>query len=161
MRIDRCNTPRPETVKESFSPVSSTRRATLDSSSRNSLARRCRLVTNFPSRPDSGEELIVNSIDSVGSSTQMRVKATGETGQAIVSPISGSSKPMRATMSPAVARIHGRAAELVEDFDAGDFHGGMAAVFADHHGFLARPAPSRTKSARWRSGRRIPTTPAW
>ena len=41
------------------------------------------------------EGLIVKSIDKVGSSTEMRSSATGCSGQATVSPISGSGRPVR------------------------------------------------------------------
>src|SRR5256885_7570113 len=57
MRMVRCSSPRPETRSMSGSSVSSTRSATLLCSSRYSRSRNCRLVTNLPSRPASGEVL--------------------------------------------------------------------------------------------------------
>jgi len=51
----RCSSPRPETIKESASSVSSTFNATLISSSFCNRSRSWRLVTNLPSVPASGE----------------------------------------------------------------------------------------------------------
>src|SRR6184192_1931924 len=55
IRMPRCSSPRPETVNVWGSSVSSTRSATLRSSSLNNRSRSCRPVTNFPSRPANGE----------------------------------------------------------------------------------------------------------
>ena len=57
------------TSKMPSSSVSRTCSATFDCSSRSSRSRICRLVTNLPSRPASGELLTQKFIVSVGSST--------------------------------------------------------------------------------------------
>ena len=61
----------------------------------------CREVTNFPSLPKNGESLIVNNILIVGSSIAIVGSASGSRASATVSPISKSSKPMIAQISPA------------------------------------------------------------
>src|SRR5215475_8686214 len=59
IRIVRCSSPRPDTVHVSVDSVSSTRSATLRSSSRYSRSRTWREVTNFPSLPANGESFRV------------------------------------------------------------------------------------------------------
>ncbi len=73
IRMPRCSSPRPDTVNVWGSSVSSTRRATFFSSSRNSRSRSCRPVTNFPSRPANGESFTLKSTEIVGSSTAIPV----------------------------------------------------------------------------------------
>ncbi len=61
------------------------------------------MVRNLPERPTSGEVLMLNTIESVGSSTVSRGSGRGSVASQIVSPISTSSMPLTAAMSPAVA----------------------------------------------------------
>ena len=68
IRMPRCSSPRPETLKASCLSVSSTFSATLLSSSLNSRSRRFRLVTYLPSLPTNGESFTLNIIVSVGGS---------------------------------------------------------------------------------------------
>ena len=65
------------TRNASAESVSSTRRETSRKSSRYSLSRRCRVVTNFPSFPAKGESLTEKIISTVGS--EILTKATGST----------------------------------------------------------------------------------
>ena len=60
-------------------------------------------MRNLPDLPTSGEVLMPNTIDSVGSSTVSRGSGRGSAASQIVSPISTSSMPLTAAMSPAVA----------------------------------------------------------
>ena len=62
-------------------------------------------MTYLPSRPASGELLMLKIICSVGSSTATRGRRGGLSASLIVSPISTSSRPTSATMSPAVASV--------------------------------------------------------
>ena len=62
-----------------------------------------RLVTYFPSRPAKGESFTRNVIETVGSSTAIGSRATGDSASATVSPIVTSSMPERTTISPAGA----------------------------------------------------------
>ena len=93
-RMVRCSSPRPCTTKTSVSPESSTRSATLVSSSRCRRSRRLRLVTYLPSVPANGEVLTTNCIVSVGSSTLSGGRPSGRSASAIVAPIVSSSMPV-------------------------------------------------------------------
>src|SRR5213078_1892222 len=99
----RWSSPRPDTVNVWGSSVSSTRSATLRSSSRNNRSRSCRPVTNFPSRPANGESLTLQSTEIVGSSTAMPASRSRWSGAVIVFPISTPASPASATISPAAA----------------------------------------------------------
>src|SRR5207302_1083769 len=99
----RWSSPRPDTVNVWGSSVSSTRSATLRSSSRNNRSRSCRPVTNFPSRPANGESLTLQSTEIVGSSTAMPASRSRWSGAVIVLPISTPASPASATLSPAAA----------------------------------------------------------
>ena len=101
IRIDKCNSPRPETIHlPSSSSLLRTRNARFLS---NSLVKRSwmwREVTNLPSLPKKGESLIANSILMVGSSMAMGGNGSGFSKSQIVSPISKPSTPTTAQMSP-------------------------------------------------------------
>ncbi len=83
--------------------VSSTRSATLRSSSRKSRSRSWRLVTYFPSRPAKGPLFTMKSTEIVGSSTAMPASRSGVSTALKVFPISIVSNPESATISPADA----------------------------------------------------------
>ncbi len=100
IRIERWRIPLPNTLNLSSKPVSSTRSARFFSISLKSLSRKCLEVTYFPSLPKNGELLIVNNILIVGSSTFILVKGSGFSRSAMVSPISNSSRPTTAQISP-------------------------------------------------------------
>ena len=74
IRIDKCSSPRPETLNLSASPVSSTFSATLCAVSRVKRSRNWRLVRNLPPErsltPANGESLTWKVIEMVGSSTE-------------------------------------------------------------------------------------------
>ena len=103
IRMPRWSSPRPETVWVSGLSVSSTRSATLRSSSRNSRSRSWRLVTYLPSRPANGPLFTMKSTEIVGSSTAMPASRSGASTAVKVLPISMVSKPESATMSPVPA----------------------------------------------------------
>ncbi|MNY22527.1 hypothetical protein D3C86_1561450 [compost metagenome] len=85
------------------SPVSATRSATFDFSSRSRRSRSWRLVTNLPSRPASGDVFTQKFMVSVGSSTFSIGRASWASGAHTVQPIPSSSIPLISTMSPASA----------------------------------------------------------
>ena len=60
-------------------------------------------MRNLPDLPTSGDVLMPNTIDSVGSSTVSRGSGRGSAASQIVSPISISSIPLTAAMSPAAS----------------------------------------------------------
>src|SRR2546422_1926 len=99
----RCSSPRPDTVNVCGSAVSSTRRATFRSSSRNSRSRSWRPVTYFPSRPAKGESFTLTSTEIVGSSTAIPASRSRWSGAVTVLPISTPASPATATISPAAA----------------------------------------------------------
>ena len=103
MSTERCSRPRPDTANCSVPAIGSTRSATFRSNSFSSRSRRCRVVRNLPERPTSGDVLMPNTIESVGSSTVSLGSGRGSAASQIVSPISTSSIPLTAAMSPAVA----------------------------------------------------------
>ena len=100
-------------------------------------------MTYLPSWPASGELLIVKTIDSVGSSTLIRLRADGliGTGDRVADFRIG-----QADQGHDVAGVGRRnfvAAQLVEQFDGGDFARLVPPVFADQHDLLIladRPA---------------------
>ena len=103
IRIPRCNSPLPLTLKTSGESVNSTRRLTFE---RNSLANRsprCRVVTYLPSSPANGELFTIKFIESVGSSIATKGSGVGSDASAMVSPISTSSIPATAMISPVPA----------------------------------------------------------
>ena len=103
IRIDKCNSPRPETVHLSGESVGSTRR---DTSVCNSAKRRSstlRDVTCLPSRPANGELLAKKVIWSVGSSIRRTGNGSTASVGVIVSPTKMSSIPEMAIKSPAFA----------------------------------------------------------
>ena len=67
IRIERCISPRPSTRNDSALSVSCTASDTSLRSSLISRSRKCRDVTNFPSRPAKGLSLTENVISTVGS----------------------------------------------------------------------------------------------
>ena len=97
----KCNSPRPEIVKPI--PFSSTRSATLVSSSRFNRSPICLDVVNSPSRPFIGLVFGPRYILRVGASMSIVGSASGCSLSAIVSPICASATPTSATMSPAKA----------------------------------------------------------
>ena len=83
---------------------SSTRSATLVSSSRSSRARSWRdVLLTVDSRPASGDWLTENCMRSVGSPISRRGSASGASASAMVSPIDTLCRPDRYTISPADA----------------------------------------------------------
>ena len=107
MMIASCNSPRPATRNESGASVGSMRIATLASDSRARRSRRCREVTNLPSRPESGEEFTEKTTAIVGSSTLIGGSGSGFSASETVSPMFTSAKPESATMSPGPASAIG------------------------------------------------------
>ncbi len=103
MSMDRCSSPRPETLKVSMLSVSSTRMATFVSTSLKSRSRRFREVTNLPSRPAKGESFTLKSMETVGSS--IFTKGSGSIWSVVqaVSPMFRSVMPETAMMSPNLA----------------------------------------------------------
>src|SRR5260363_251087 len=101
IRIVRCSSPRPETSKTVSSSVSLTRNATLCFSSRINRSRNCRLVTNLPSRPASGEVFTQKFMVNVGSSIAIIGSACGFDRSHRVAPMPISSMPLTNTISPA------------------------------------------------------------
>ena len=98
---DKCNSPRPQTSKQSGVSVSFTRKLTFLSSSLNNLSRICLEVTNCPSLPASGPLFTLNVIDTVGSSISTNSIFSGLLVSQIVSPILISGIPEVQTISPA------------------------------------------------------------
>ena len=103
INIDRCSSPRPETLKQSGSSVSSTNKATLWEASVNNLSRICLLVKYLPSLPAKGEVFTLNSIVNVGSSTVRAGSGSTESIAHKVSEMPISSIPETQTISPAIA----------------------------------------------------------
>ncbi|MNO97793.1 hypothetical protein D3C76_895140 [compost metagenome] len=103
IRTDRCSSPRPETLNLSAESPSSTRSATLYSSSLSRRSLMLRLVTNLPSLPQNGESLTWKVIETVGSSTVSGFIASTLFMSHRVSEMNSSSKPLMQTMSPAWA----------------------------------------------------------
>ena len=108
IKMERCNMPRPNTMKESALGPGSTRRAKFHSNSRSKRSRKWRDVTNLPSRPKKGELLIVKSILIVGSSTLITGSGSGCSASQTVPPISNPSNPTSAQISPACTDSTGR-----------------------------------------------------
>ena len=103
MSTDRCSTPLPLTTHLSvLSPNGSTLSAKFFSVSRARRSLMCLDVTYLPSLPKKGESLMVNSIDIVGSSTEIVGSASGSSASQIVSPISKFDRPITAQISPDV-----------------------------------------------------------
>mmetsp|Transcript_38157 Transcript_38157/g.61769 ORF Transcript_38157/g.61769 Transcript_38157/m.61769 type:complete len:218 (-) Transcript_38157:1078-1731(-) len=107
IKIARCRPPRPLTRNVSDESVSSTRNDTFFSSSLNNRSRTILLVTKVPSRPAKGLVLTMNSMRTVGSSTVRGGRGCTSSFSHTVSPMAMSSKPVRATMSPASAEAMG------------------------------------------------------
>ena len=105
MRIERCNSPRPETLNVSGLSVSSTRKLTFVSVSLYKRSRKWRDVTNWPSRPANGLVLTPKVMDNVGSSILMLGKASGFSASATVWPILALGRPVIATISPSSASL--------------------------------------------------------
>ena len=105
MRMAIWNSPRPLTMKLSFSSGSSILMATL---MRASLSRRSRILrdwTFLPSRPARGEVLMVKRMATVGSSTRRRGSTRMFSLVQMVSPMATSSMPAMMTMSPGMASV--------------------------------------------------------
>ena len=107
MRMDRCISPRPLTLNASAESVSSTFKETSRSSSRYSLSRRWREVTNLPSLPAKGLLLTEKVISTVGSLILTKGTASTQSVAQTVSPMLMPSSPEKQTMSPACARSTG------------------------------------------------------
>ena len=105
MRIERCISPRPATLKLSVLSVSRTRRLTSFRVSRKSRSRRAREVTNLPSVPAKGLSFTEKVISMVGAEIFTKGSASGQSGAQMVSPMVTSPMPLRATMSPAPASV--------------------------------------------------------
>ena len=103
MSTPSCNSPRPATSKASFSAVSVTRIATLDSASRSRRSRITRDCTLVPSRPASGESLTLTVMEMVGGSIGCAGKASVSSMAHKVSATVAFDRPAMATMSPASA----------------------------------------------------------
>mmetsp|Transcript_8732 Transcript_8732/g.24082 ORF Transcript_8732/g.24082 Transcript_8732/m.24082 type:complete len:293 (+) Transcript_8732:521-1399(+) len=104
---ERWSWPRPDTSYVSALSVSSTRRATLRSSSFIRRSRITRLVSSLPSFPAKGDLFTPNVMRTVGSSTSMGLRGLGSAGSVSVSPIWTSGKPVTTTISPALASSTG------------------------------------------------------
>ena len=105
IKIAKCNSPRPDTIKASGESVGSTRK---DTSVCNSCIRRSwrlREVTYLPSLPANGELLVKKVICKVGSSMWRIGRASGFAASATVSPTKISSIPDKAIKSPALASL--------------------------------------------------------
>ena len=103
--MERCNSPLPETTNTSGVSVLSTFKLTSVLNSRNSLSCNVLEVQCTPSFPINGEVFTPNVIRTVGSSTSMDGRASGDSVDAIVFPIDTFSGPVIATMSPAIASV--------------------------------------------------------
>ena len=80
IRMVRCSSPLPETLKVSCVFVSSTRKETLDRTSLNKRSRSCLDVINSPSFPPKGDEFDEKYIARVGSSISITGNASGKSG---------------------------------------------------------------------------------
>ena len=100
MRIDKCNSPLPETLNVSAESVSSTRIETFVSTSLKSLSRTFLDVTNFPSLPANGLLLTIKFIETVGSSIFTNGKASIWSVSQRVSPMFKSVIPEIEIISP-------------------------------------------------------------
>ncbi len=98
-----CSSPRPCTSQVSVRSVSSTRIATLPTSSWSSRSFTIRAVSREPDCPASGELLIPTVMPSAGSSTAITGSGRGSSASAIVSPIVISGMPASAMISPGPA----------------------------------------------------------
>ena len=103
MRIDRCISPRPATLKLSVVSPSLTRSETSLSSSLYSLSRRWREVTNLPSLPAKGLLLTEKVISIVGSLTLTNSSGSTQVSEVTVSPMLMPSAPLKQMMSPTLA----------------------------------------------------------
>ena len=103
IKIERCSSPLPETRNVSAESVSSTRSATLVSTSLNRRSRIFLEVTYFPSLPANGLLLTINSIETVGSSIFTNGSGSAFSGAQTVSPIFKSAIPDTHTISPSAA----------------------------------------------------------
>mmetsp|Transcript_15237 Transcript_15237/g.36074 ORF Transcript_15237/g.36074 Transcript_15237/m.36074 type:complete len:242 (+) Transcript_15237:721-1446(+) len=107
MSTVRCSRPRPETRTVSPSSVSSTRRATLVSSSLLRRSRMLREVSSLPARPAKGDLLTPKVMDMDGCSTSIGSSGMGSSGSTSVSPMVKSCTPEKTTISPAEATSMG------------------------------------------------------
>ncbi len=107
MRMDRCSSPLPLTLKLSVESVSSTLSPTLTSSSFLSLSRICLDVTYLPAFPAKGDLLTMKYMDSVGSSIEIIGIGSSLPSSQMVSPMDMSGMPETTTMSPATASSTG------------------------------------------------------
>ena len=105
IRIDKCNSPRPDTIHASGESVGSTLRDTSVCNSRIRRSSILRAVTNFPSRPANGELFVKNVICNVGSSMCNTGKLSCVSTGVTVSPTKISSIPDTAIKSPAFASL--------------------------------------------------------
>ena len=103
--IDKCNSPRPETLKPSLVGNSSTSSPTLRSSSAISLSLKCLEVTNLPTLPANGLLLTIKFIDNVGFSISIFGRGSTWLTSQIVSPIDISGQPATITISPKYASL--------------------------------------------------------
>ena len=103
IRIDKCNSPRPETVHLSGESVGSTRRETSVCNSACKRSSTLREVTHLPSLPANGELLTKKVIWRVGSSMCRIGRASTASVGVMVSPTKISSIPETAIKSPALA----------------------------------------------------------
>ena len=105
IKIDRCNSPRPETIHSSLLLTLSIRKLTSLWVSLNNLSSIFLPVTNVPSFPAKGEVFVPKFICTVGSDTLIKGRASSLPSSQIVSPTYISSRPAIATMSPASASL--------------------------------------------------------
>ncbi len=101
------SSPRPATSKASFSAVSLTLIATLDSASRSRRSRITRLCTLSPSRPAKGLSLTETVMEMVGGSIGWAGRASVTSMAQRVSATVALERPAMATMSPASATSTG------------------------------------------------------
>ena len=107
MRMDRCISPRPATLKASVESVSLTRRETSFKVSRMSRSRRFREVTYLPSLPAKGESLTEKVISMVGAEIFTKGRGSARPAAQMVSPMVMSPMPDIAMMLPAAASVTG------------------------------------------------------
>ena len=105
IKIDKCNSPRPETIKFSVFTILSTFKETSLCTSLNNLSSIFEQVNNLPSCPANGEVLTPNVICNVGGSILNNGNGSTLFNSHTVSPTEISLIPAIATMSPAWASL--------------------------------------------------------
>ena len=141
--------------------VSSTRIATLPTSSWSSRSLTMRAVSRVPDCPASGEVLMPTVMPSAGSSTAITGSGRGSSGSAIVSPIVISGMPASAMISPGPASSAGTRSQALGHVELGHPHALDRAVAAAP-GHRAGPCGSCPGArGRARAGRRRGRRRGW